>query len=89
MHIFPSAQGLEVNYHWSHVSVLQQLTTCTVCLGIHLAMHEMLLGAFLFFKTCPNLMLARSTTDESMEFENYFLITPKAHRCEVTADQSL
>ncbi|EXJ86111.1 hypothetical protein A1O1_06480 [Capronia coronata CBS 617.96] len=55
-----------------------------VCLGIHLASNELLLGAFVFFKTCPTAVLAESTTDSSMEMENYFLIAPRAHRCEVT-----
>lgn len=58
-----------------------------VCLGIHLAMDELMLGAFVFFKSCPDVALAQSTTDESMAFENYFLIVPRAHRCEVTATQ--
>ena len=54
-----------------------------ICLGIHLALQELLLGTFVFFKTCPTARLAASTTDESMEIENYFLIAPKSHRCEI------
>ncbi|KAK4981041.1 hypothetical protein LTR28_007969 [Elasticomyces elasticus] len=51
------------------------------CIGMHLAMLELLLGAFIFFKRCPEAVLAPATTDESMEFVNYFLIAPKSHRC--------
>ncbi|KAF3398836.1 putative sterigmatocystin biosynthesis P450 monooxygenase, partial [Talaromyces pinophilus] len=54
-----------------------------VCIGMHLAMNELMLGTFVFFKTCPSITLAESTTDASMEIENYFLIAPKSHRCEV------
>ncbi|KAJ9665637.1 hypothetical protein H2201_004329 [Coniosporium apollinis] len=53
------------------------------CIGIHLAMLELLLGTFLLFKQCPAAVLSPTTTDESMEFENYFLIAPKSHRCEI------
>jgi hypothetical protein len=38
--------------------------------------------AFLF-RECKGLRLSDSTTPESMAFENFFLIAPKAHRCEV------
>jgi hypothetical protein len=30
--------------------------------------------------------LARSCTDDSMEMENYFLIAPKSHHCEITLE---
>jgi cytochrome P450 len=55
-----------------------------VCIGLHLAMMELMLGVFVFFKTCPKAKLAASTTDASMAIENYFLIAPKSHRCEIT-----
>lgn len=58
------------------------------CIGIHLAMLELLLGTFLFFKQCPTAVLSPTTTNESMEFENYFLIAPKSHRCEVQLRQA-
>lgn len=45
---------------------------------------ELQLATFCFFKRFPTMRLASTTSDESMEFENYFLIAPKAHRCEVT-----
>jgi hypothetical protein len=31
--------------------------------------------------------LAPSPTPESMEFENFFLIAPKAHRCDIMLEQ--
>lgn len=46
-------------------------------------MLELLTGAFVFFKECPSAVLAPETTDETMEFENYFLIAPKSHKCEI------
>ena len=54
-----------------------------ICLGIHLAIMEMMLGAVVFFKECTSASLALSTTDASMEFENYFLIAPKSRKCEI------
>ena len=61
---------------------------------------EMRYAAALFFRECRGAKLASTTTDESMEMENYFVITvsafnnitrigpnikqPKSHRCEIT-----
>ena len=59
------------------------LLTSSACIGLHLAMLELTLGVFRFFKECPHAKLAASTTEESMEIENYFLIAPKSHRCEI------
>jgi hypothetical protein len=36
-----------------------------------------------FFRECRDISLADSTTPESMEMENYFLISPKSKRCNV------
>jgi hypothetical protein len=36
-----------------------------------------------FFKNVKDARPAPSTTDESMEFENYFLIQPKSHKCNI------
>jgi len=47
-------------------------------------MLELALTAFRFFKECPDARLAQSTTPESMEVENYFIINPRSHRCDVT-----
>ncbi|KAK5053854.1 hypothetical protein LTR84_001816 [Exophiala bonariae] len=53
------------------------------CLGIHLARTELRLGAAEFFLRCPNAKLAPTTTPQSMEMENHFLIAPKSHKCEI------
>jgi hypothetical protein len=44
---------------------------------------ELRLATFAFFKQYHNARLAASTTPASMEMENFFLIAPKAHVCEV------
>lgn len=54
-----------------------------VCLGIHLAMLELTMVTFRFLKECPTAELCASTTPGSMEIENFFLIAPKSHRCEI------
>ncbi|KAH7087218.1 cytochrome P450 [Paraphoma chrysanthemicola] len=54
------------------------------CIGIHLARMELRYAVAFFFRECKGMGLAPSTTPESMEFENFFLIAPKAHRCEIT-----
>ncbi|KAF1350640.1 sterigmatocystin biosynthesis P450 monooxygenase [Delphinella strobiligena] len=54
-----------------------------VCLGIHLAMLELCMVTFKFLKQCPTAELCASTTPESMEIENFFLIVPKSHRCDI------
>ncbi|KAF2855404.1 cytochrome P450 monooxygenase-like protein [Plenodomus tracheiphilus IPT5] len=54
------------------------------CIGIHLARMELRYAVAFFFRECTGIRLAASTTPESMEFENFFLIAPKAHRCEIT-----
>lgn len=54
------------------------------CIGIHLARMELRYAVAFFYRECKGAKLAASTTPESMEFENFFLIAPKAHRCEIT-----
>ncbi|GAB7339113.1 hypothetical protein MBLNU457_5787t1 [Dothideomycetes sp. NU457] len=54
-----------------------------ICIGIHLAKMELRLAATTFFRECRGARLAPATTDESMEIENYFLISPKGHACEI------
>lgn len=44
---------------------------------------ELRLGAAVFFRECPGARLAPSTTPESMEPENFFLIAPSSHKCEI------
>ncbi|PWY77260.1 sterigmatocystin biosynthesis P450 monooxygenase [Aspergillus sclerotioniger CBS 115572] len=53
------------------------------CLGIHLAWMELRLAAAEFFRECRGVRLAPSATWESMKPENYFLISPCGHRCEI------
>ncbi|KAH3905734.1 hypothetical protein HBI56_211510 [Parastagonospora nodorum] len=57
------------------------------CIGIHLARMELRYAVAFFFRECRGIRLAPSTTLESMEFENFFLIAPKAHRCDITFQQ--
>lgn len=54
------------------------------CLGIHLAYMEMRYAAAEFFRECKGTRPADSQTKEDMEMENYFVITPKGHKCEIT-----
>jgi cytochrome P450 len=55
------------------------------CIGMHLALLEMQLAAFVFLKRMPEARLASvQEADRDMEFENYFLIAPRGHKCEVT-----
>ncbi|KAL6169594.1 hypothetical protein ACJQWK_04607 [Exserohilum turcicum] len=57
------------------------------CIGIHLARMELRYACAFMFRECAGVRLAQSTTPQSMEFENFFLIAPKAHRCEITLKQ--
>ncbi|KAL5051310.1 hypothetical protein BDW71DRAFT_193723 [Aspergillus fruticulosus] len=54
-----------------------------ICLGVHLAYMELRLAAAEFFRSCRGVKLAPDTTWETMKPENYFLIAPTGHRCEV------
>ncbi|KAF2130179.1 cytochrome P450 [Dothidotthia symphoricarpi CBS 119687] len=54
------------------------------CIGIHLARMELRYAVAFFFRECKGIKLAQQTTPESMDFVNFFLIAPKAHRCEIT-----
>lgn len=53
------------------------------CLGQHIAYSELRLAAAEFFRQCSDSQLAPSTTPESMDMDNFFLIVPRGHRCEV------
>ena len=55
-----------------------------VCIGVHLARMELRLAAAKFFRECRGARLGMQTTDESMKPVNFFLITPQAHKCEIT-----
>ena len=56
-----------------------------MCLGQNIARLEMLHAVFRFFRDCPKVELAESTTDDSMEMVDYFTIQPKAGACIVTS----
>jgi hypothetical protein len=58
------------------------------CLGIHLAYMQMRYAAVFFFRECKGARLAESATAESMEMENYFVVTPKGHRCEIYFEEA-
>lgn len=58
-------------------------TGSRACLGMHLATMELRLAIVLFLRACPTARVAPSTKDEDMEMENYFLVAPKAHRCDI------
>jgi cytochrome P450 len=55
-----------------------------ICLGQYLAYMELRLGAAAFFRECRGARLASDMTDEVMEMENRFLISPRGHRCSIT-----
>ncbi|KAK3647091.1 hypothetical protein LTR56_008259 [Elasticomyces elasticus] len=59
-----------------------------VCLGIHLAEMELRHGLTEFIRKCGHIALSDLTTSESMEMENFFLISPKSKRCFVRAGKS-
>ncbi|KAH7386429.1 putative benzoate 4-monooxygenase cytochrome P450 [Cadophora sp. MPI-SDFR-AT-0126] len=52
-----------------------------ICIGLHLAQSELSLAAAKFFKECSTATVR--TRDEDMELENYFLVAPKGHKCEI------
>ncbi|KAK7191545.1 cytochrome P450 [Paraphaeosphaeria sporulosa] len=54
------------------------------CVGIHLAKMELRYATAMFFRECKGIKLGARTTPDTMEFENFFLVTPKSHRCEIT-----
>ncbi|CAO2657984.1 Nn.00g072440.m01.CDS01 [Neocucurbitaria sp. VM-36] len=51
-----------------------------VCLGQNIARLEILHAVSKLFRECPDITLAPSTTEESMEMVDYFAIKPKAAR---------
>ncbi|KAI9657916.1 MAG: hypothetical protein M1821_002573 [Bathelium mastoideum] len=58
-----------------------------ICLGMHIAKMELRLAAALFFRRIKGAGVAPSTTPETMEFQNYFLITPISHKCMIQLKQ--
>ncbi|KAK1993525.1 cytochrome P450 [Colletotrichum falcatum] len=54
------------------------------CLGVHLARMELRLATAIFFRNCSGIRLADNMTDELMAMENFFLVSPRGHCCNVT-----
>ena len=54
-----------------------------ICLGIHLARMELRLATALFFREIKGAKLSSSMNEKIMEVENYFLIAPCGHKCEI------
>ncbi|KAK1956042.1 cytochrome P450 [Colletotrichum sublineola] len=54
------------------------------CLGVHLARMELRLATAIFFRNCRGVRLADNMTDNMMEMQNFFLISPVGHHCDVT-----
>ncbi|EPS35541.1 hypothetical protein H072_11038 [Dactylellina haptotyla CBS 200.50] len=57
------------------------------CLGQNLAMMELRLIAAVMLTVCPSATLAEDCTDDSMELENYFVLRPKGHKCELVSSR--
>ncbi|KAK6341373.1 hypothetical protein TWF696_008451 [Orbilia brochopaga] len=53
------------------------------CIGQNLAMTELRLLVAGILSSCPDIELADSCTDDSMEVVDHLLINPKSHKCEV------
>lgn len=52
-----------------------------MCLGQNIARLELLHAVSKLFRECPDITLAPSTTEESMQMVDYFAIKPKAAKC--------
>lgn len=50
---------------------------------MHLAYMELRLASAEFFRQCKGAKLAPGTTEASMELENYFLVAPRGHKCDI------
>ncbi|GKT52221.1 putative sterigmatocystin biosynthesis P450 monooxygenase stcF [Colletotrichum spaethianum] len=55
-----------------------------ICIGLHLARMELRLATATFFRKCRGVKLADNMTDDMMEMQNFFLISPAGHHCDVT-----
>lgn len=54
----------------------------------HMAWMELRLAAAYFFKMCKGAELG-PTANEDMQLENYFVITPKGKKCEISLRPSV
>lgn len=50
---------------------------------MHLAYMELRLASAEFFRQCKGAKLGPGTTEASMELENYFLVAPRGHKCDI------
>lgn len=50
---------------------------------MHLAYMELRLASAEFFRQCKGATLGPETTDQSMDLENYFLVAPRGHKCDI------
>ncbi|GKT95422.1 cytochrome P450 [Colletotrichum tofieldiae] len=55
-----------------------------ICIGLHLARMELRLATAVFFRNCRGARLADNMTEDMMEMQNFFLISPAGHHCDVT-----
>jgi cytochrome P450 len=57
--------------------------TCIVCLGLHLALREIRLGAAHFFRSFPDAKVStlENMSDSDMEQVCYFIMSPYGKRC--------
>ncbi|KAF4778325.1 TRI11 [Colletotrichum scovillei] len=55
-----------------------------ICLGVELARMELRLAVAVLFRECRDLKMAPEMTDKMMEMENFFMISPVGHKCEVS-----
>jgi cytochrome P450 len=54
------------------------------CLGINLAWMELRYATAFLFRECRGLRISPFMAVNCMDLENYFVIVPKGHKCEVT-----
>jgi cytochrome P450 len=52
-----------------------------ICIGQNIARLTLLHSISKLFRECPDIKLAKETTDESMETVDYFVVHPKAEKC--------
>ena len=54
-----------------------------ICLGLHLAKHELRMATAMFFRAFPNARV--TSTDAEMDMRMYFLSAPDGKKCMVAA----
>ncbi|KAF2166629.1 hypothetical protein M409DRAFT_23262 [Zasmidium cellare ATCC 36951] len=87
--VFPNPEQFDPD-RWSHATPEMKEHfqafggTIRTCLGQNVARMELLHATALFFRELPNARLADSTTAESMDIIDFFVIKPKGGKCEIT-----